>query len=273
MPERLAGGRRLAWREGGAGAPALLLHCALAHSGAWAGVMARLGDRLAMRAPDLPGHGRTDPAPEGESVQEQALADARALLPPADPDGPAPRRVHLIGHSFGGTVALRLAVAAPERVASLTLVDPVLFALLAETDPGAYAAEMAEAGPARARMAAGDWEGAAEAFLARWGTGAPPSPAQRAAMVAGMPFVWRSEAEIAIPETATLDAARLRRIAVPTLVVTGAASPASIGAIAEGLAQVIPNLRRVEIPGAGHMVPITHAAEVSAAIRDFLFPD
>lgn len=92
-------------------------------------------------------------------------------------------------------------------------------------------------------------------------------------MVAGMPFVWRSEAEIAIPETATLDAARLRRIAVPTLVVTGAASPASIGAIAEGLAQVIPNLRRVEIPGAGHMVPITHAAEVSAAIRDFLFPD
>ena len=265
MPEIVTDGRRLAWREAGSGAPALLLHCTLAHSGAWSGVMARLSDRLAMRAPDLPGHGRTDLDP-ARLPQEQALADALAL-PPAD------RPAHVIGHSFGGTVALRLAVAAPERVASLTLVDPVLFALLAETDPGAYAAEMAEAGPARARMAAGDWEGAAEAFLARWGTGAPPSPAQRAAMVSGMPFVWRSEAEIAIPETATLDAARLRRIAVPTLVVTGAASPASIGAIAEGLAQVIPNLRRVEIPGAGHMVPITHPAEVSAAIRDFLFPD
>lgn len=265
MPEIVTNGRRLAWREAGSGAPALLLHCTLAHSGAWSGVMARLSDRLAMRAPDLPGHGRTDLDPD-RLPQEQALADALAL-PPAD------RPAHVIGHSFGGTVALRLAFEAPERVASLTLVDPVLFALLAETNPGAYAAEMAEAGPARARMAAGDWEGAAEAFLARWGTGAPPSPAQRAAMVAGMPFVWRSEAEIAIPETATLDAARLRRITVPTLVVTGAASPASIGAIAEGLARVIPNLRRVEIPGAGHMVPITHPAEVSAAIRDFLFPD
>lgn len=265
MPEIVTDGRRLAWREAGSGAPALLLHCTLAHSGAWSGVMARLSDRLAMRAPDLPGHGRTDLDPD-RLPQEQALADALAL-PHAD------RPAHVIGHSFGGTVALRLAVEAPERVASLTLVDPVLFALLAETDPGAYAAEMAEAGPARARMAAGDWEGAAEAFLARWGTGAPPSPAQRAAMVAGMPFVWRSEAEIAIPETATLDAARLRRIAVPTLVVTGAASPASIGAIAEGLARVIPNLRRVEIPGAGHMVPITHPDAVSAAIRDFLFPD
>lgn len=265
MPEIVTNGRRLAWREAGSGAPALLLHCTLAHSGAWSGVMARLSDRLAMRAPDLPGHGRTDLDPD-RLPQAQALADALAL-PPAD------RPVHVIGHSFGGTVALRLAVAAPERVASLTLVDPVLFALLAETDPEAYAAEMAEADPARARMAAGDWEGATDAFLARWGTGAPPSPAQRAAMVAGMPFVWRSEAEIALPQTATLDAASLRRITAPTLVITGAASPASIGAIAEGLAQVMPDLRQVEIPGAGHMVPITHPAEVSAAIRGFLFPD
>jgi lipase len=265
MPEIVTNGRRLAWREAGSGAPALLLHCTLAHSGAWSGVMARLSDRLAMRAPDLPGHGRTDFDPD-RLPQAQALADALAL-PPAD------RPAHVIGHSFGGTVALRLAVEAPERVASLTLVDPVLFALLAETDPEAYAAEMAQADPARACMAAGDWEGAADAFLARWGTGAPPTPTQRAAMVAGMPFVWRSEPEIALPETATIKAASLRRITVPTLVITGAASPPSIGAIAEGLAQVMPDVRRVEIPGAGHMVPITHPAEVSAAIRDFLFPD
>jgi pimeloyl-ACP methyl ester carboxylesterase len=39
MPETIRGERRLAWREAGHGAPALLLHGMLAHSGAWAGVM------------------------------------------------------------------------------------------------------------------------------------------------------------------------------------------------------------------------------------------
>jgi pimeloyl-ACP methyl ester carboxylesterase len=105
MPERLVGGRRIAWREGGSGEPALLLHCGLAHSGAWGPLMARLGDRLAMRALDLPGHGGTDWDPSRD-IQDQAVEDARAML--AD-TGPA----HLVGHSFGGTVALRVGVEAP----------------------------------------------------------------------------------------------------------------------------------------------------------------
>ena len=64
MPERRVNGRAVAWREAGTGQPALLIHCALAHSGAWSGVMARLAHRLDMRAMDLPGHGGTghDPA-------------------------------------------------------------------------------------------------------------------------------------------------------------------------------------------------------------------
>lgn len=272
MPERLAGGRRLAWREAGAGAPALLLHCALAHSGAWAGVMARLGDRLAMRAPDLPGHGRTDLAPEG-SVQDQALADARALLPPAVPGGPPPRRVHLIGHSFGGTVALRLAIEAPDRVASLSLYEPVLFALLAVADPGAFAAETAAAAPERACMAAGDWTGAAEAFLGRWGApgGLAALPeASRAAMVAGMPFVRRSEADIAEPATARPRPEDLGRITAPTLLMAGADSPPVAAAIGAALAARIPGARRVVLPGLGHMGPITHPDAVADALRAVL---
>ncbi len=273
MPERLAGGRRLAWREAGAGAPALLLHCALAHSGAWAGVMARLGDRLAMRAPDLPGHGRTDPAPEGGSVQDQALADALALLPPADPDGPAPRRVHLIGHSFGGTVALRLAIEAPDRIASLSLYEPVLFALLAVADPAAFAAETAAAERERACMAAGDWAGAAEAFLGRWGApgGLAALPeASRAAMVAGMPFVRRSEADIAEPATARPRPEDLGRIIAPTLVMAGADSPPAVAAIGAALAARIPGARRVVLPGLGHMGPITRPDAVADALRAVL---
>lgn len=265
MPEIVTDGRRLAWREAGSGAPALLLHCTLAHSGAWSGVMARLSDRLAMRAPDLPGHGRTDLDPD-RLPQEQAMADALAL-PPAD------RPAHVIGHSFGGTVALRLAIEAPDRVASLSLYEPVLFALLAADDPAAFAAETAAAARERACMAAGDWAGAAEAFLGRWGApgGLAALPeASRAAMVAGMPFVRRSEADIADPATARPRPEDLGRIIAPTLVMAGADSPPAVAAIGAALAARIPGARRVVLPGLGHMGPITRPDAVADALRAVL---
>ncbi|MBP7000067.1 alpha/beta hydrolase [Amaricoccus sp.] len=257
-------GRRLGWREAGQGAPALFLHCMLGRSAAWTGVIAELGDRLAISAPDLPGHGRTEHDP-ARSVQEQALADARSLLGGAG-------RTHVVGHSFGGAVALRLAVEAPEAVASLTLIEPVLFALLAGGDPAAHAAEAAAAAPARARMAAGDWPGAAEAFLARWS--AVPlgglSPERAAEMIAGMPLVAAGEADIVEPATARPRADEIAAIAAPVLLIDGACSPPSIAAILDRLAALLPAARRVTVPGAGHMLPITHAGAVSGALRDFL---
>jgi len=56
----LVKGRRIGIRSTGTGAPALLSHCSLAHSGAWGGVMAGLNDRLRMTAFDLPGHGESE---------------------------------------------------------------------------------------------------------------------------------------------------------------------------------------------------------------------
>lgn len=268
MPDRLQpDGRRLAWREAGAGAPALLLHCALGRSAAWTGVIAALGDRLAIRAPDLPGHGGTGHDP-GRSLQEQALEDARALL--AD-RGPA----HVVGHSFGGTVALRLAVENPEAVASLTLIEPVLFALLAETNPAALAAETEAGAAARAAMAAGDWPAAAEAFLARWSAAplAALPPDRAAEMVAGMPLVAAGEADMVPPATTRPRRAEIAGIAAPVLLIEGAASPAAVGAILDGIEGALPQARRVRVPGAGHMVPITHAGPVSDALRDFLAGD
>lgn len=263
MPERRVDGRTVAFREAGTGAPALLIHCALAHSGAWSGVMAGLGDRLAMRAMDLPGHGGTGHDPR-LGMQQQAVANALALLA----DRPA---AHLVGHSFGATVALRLAIEAPARVASLTLVEPVAFALLAETDPSAFAAETEAAAPARALMAAGDWPAAAAAFLLRWGGagGAAIPPA----MIARMPLVAISDREIADPATATLRRADLARVRAPALLIAGADSPPAIAAILDALAAELPATRRVTVPGAGHMLPVSHPQAVSAAIRDFLGGD
>ena len=107
-------GRKTGVRYAGCGEPAVLLHCSLAHSGAWGGVMAALSDRLAMVAIDLPGYGATE-FDRALDIQDQACETTIAVLERLD--APA----HLIGHSFGATVALRCAIERPELVASLSM--------------------------------------------------------------------------------------------------------------------------------------------------------
>lgn len=265
MPEKTRGGRRLAWRQAGKGVPALLLHCMLAHSGAWAGVMERLADRLAMRAPDLPGHGGTGHDPRCD-LHDEATADARALV-----EGRGP--THVIGHSFGAIVALRLALDDPGAVASLILIEPVLLALLAETDPAAFAAERHAAAETDAAMDAGDWSLAADLFLARWGAGGDIAAGQSAAMRARMPLVAATRRATSRPATAAVRLNDLARITCPVLLVGGAASPPVIAAVLDALAAGLPGARRAEIAGAGHMAPVTHPGPVSDAIAAFLATD
>lgn len=83
MPVLDLDGRALSWREAGHGAPAILFHCSLAHSGALSGLMAGLGDRLKMRAPDLPGHGGTGLDPAGRIATRRSRMRGGCCPPPA----------------------------------------------------------------------------------------------------------------------------------------------------------------------------------------------
>jgi pimeloyl-ACP methyl ester carboxylesterase len=67
---------------------------------------------------DLPGHGDAEPALESslEGLAEAVLAGITAQIS---------GKVHLVGHSLGGAVALRLAECAPDRVRSIVLIAPV----------------------------------------------------------------------------------------------------------------------------------------------------
>jgi pimeloyl-ACP methyl ester carboxylesterase len=67
---------------------------------------------------DLRGHGLSERPPTGYQVSD-SVADLAALLDALDIDGP----VHLVGNSYGGTVALGFAVAYPNRVASMVLIE------------------------------------------------------------------------------------------------------------------------------------------------------
>lgn len=113
-----AGGLDMAYDSAGHGSPALvLIHGFMASRADFQDVLPILGERRRAIAYDLRGHGDTSHAPDPASYTLDRLAeDLGQLL-----DRLGLGRVHLFGHSMGGMVAHRFALAAPERVQSLIL--------------------------------------------------------------------------------------------------------------------------------------------------------
>lgn len=238
---------------------ALLIHCMLAHSGAWTQMMARLNDVLSATAFDLPGHGRSGPWDKRGDYQTVATAIATELAE----TGP----VDIIGHSFGATVALRMAVERPDLVRSLTLIEPVYFAALRGTP--AYAAYSAEAAPFKGAMMAGDTTAAARMFVSVWGAGQgweALSDTEKAYFVDRIDLISASAGQTDRDSSGILAAGRLEGVTVPVLLIDGENSPPVIHAIQKVLAARLPNATNLTIEGAGHMVPITHAVPVAQAI-------
>jgi lipase len=97
----------------------LLVHGVTGHGKRWESLAARHLPEVSMVAPDLLGHGRSSwDAPWTIEANVVALG---ALL---DAEGGAP--VVVVGHSFGGAVALNLAAARPDLVSGLVLLDPAV---------------------------------------------------------------------------------------------------------------------------------------------------
>lgn len=241
------------------------MHCSLAHSGAWSALAERLEDRLSMTAFDLPGHGRAPDWDGHTDLHDIATGWAAALAG----DGP----VDLIGHSFGATVALRLALERPDAVRSLTMIEPVLFAAARQAGDPAFALHQQETAPFEAAWAAGDAAEAARRFVGHWGAGRPweaLAPAQRDAMTARIGFVAATAHVLGDDARGLLAPGRLEVFARPALIVTGADSPAVIPAIARALKARLPDAAHEIVPGAGHMVPLTHPGPVADAITALL---
>jgi lipase len=135
-----------------------LIHCSLAHHETLMPLAAKLAPAHDVFF-DLPGHGRSAPW-AGTDYHSDATAVAAALL-----HGPT----HIIGHSFGATVALRLAVERPDLVSRVTLIEPVMFATAIGT--AAHGAHQFAMEPFVAAWNAQDRNVATQVFLDMWGDG------------------------------------------------------------------------------------------------------
>jgi pimeloyl-ACP methyl ester carboxylesterase len=182
------------------------------------------------------------------------------------------RRVHVIGHSYGGAVALKLALEHPEWLASLVVFEPVLFSLLMAHDPDDPAAREIRAVRAETCAATerGQLDAAGARFVDYWmGAGAWASmPEQRRQTVAAAMRQVAEEWHAVFEEPAPL--AAFGALDARTLCLVGADSPASARAVSRLLAKTLPRASEVELDGVGHMGPVTHPDRVNALIEEHL---
>lgn len=185
-------------------------------------------------------------------------------------------RATVVGHSWGGHLALHLAVAVPDRVAGVLSLDPLgvidpdgggdpgaeLFARIPQAD-GVRAREL----DARAMQGEGTSEGLLEAFRLVWPayfaepSQAPPPPAVRMS-VAAYAGLWKS-----IVEAMAALRTGLSGVRIPVGVVVGERSPFHPAGGAMTAAAMIPGAWSEIVPGAGHLLWIERPGSVQAALR------
>ncbi|WP_424630295.1 alpha/beta fold hydrolase [Bradyrhizobium sp. SYSU BS000235] len=245
------------------------LHCSLGSGQQWAELIEACGTRYNAVAPDIRGYGGNtpwlDPAPSTLEIEAEHVSEKLDAL-----TGP----IHLLGHSFGGAVAFKLATSGrhAHRVRSLTLIEPVLPLILLEqdTDRAMYELFIRECEYICSPIWSGEKELAVKRFLRYWhGAGYW----ERLSSHKKVAFLERAN-KLAGDFAAVFGEAGIgeaaRRLTVPTLLFSGGASPLAMQQFVKRLASIMPQARHIHLPAADHLLPITYASEINPSILELI---
>jgi len=252
---------------GSFGPMVILLHSSVSGARQWRRLMDDLKGDFRVRAVNLFGYGKTPswPAEKAQSLDDQARLVETVVPTNAD-------EVYLVGHSFGGSVAMKAAAQLAGRVAKLVLLETNPFHLLAQSGRVDAFAEAIELRDFIKKFGArGEWATAAEKFADYWGgagTWRDMSLDRRIAFSEALKpnyFEW----DAVMNETTPLEqwAALLPR---DTLLVCDPRTVLPIREIAALLHRSNPGWIYKEVSGAGHMAPITHPELINPLVGSFL---
>jgi pimeloyl-ACP methyl ester carboxylesterase len=250
-------GLDIVYERVGEGPPIVLVHGAAADARMWRPQLAALAGEFTVVAWDEPGAGRSSDVPADFVLAD--YADCLAALLEALDLG----RAHVVGLSWGGTVALELYRHRPELAASLILVDTYAGwkGSLPEDEVQARVEGF------RKMLAAPDhlFDPTPPGLFA-----ADPPPEVVSLMEAMAADVRRESMRTTLPLMAEADQRDLlSRIAVPTLLIWGELDARAPLTVAHQFETAVPDATLVVIPGAGHMSNLEQPERFNQAVREF----
>lgn len=266
MPVLSKGSVMIDHTDEGQGQPVVLIHSSVSANRQWRALTDALRDRYRVLAINLFGYGETTPWPG--TAPQSLHAQAQLVLAICEElDSP----IHLVGHSFGGSVALKTAELLGSRVASLILLEPNPFYLLQQ---GGRTQAFLEARNLRDHVkrfgASGDWAKVAERFADYWlgdGSWRSMPEKRRVAFADSLPpnfYEW----DAVMDEETTVEV--WKELRARTLVVSDAATRLPIREIVAIFAEACPHWTFRTIPEGGHMAPLTRPELINPVVRQFM---
>jgi pimeloyl-ACP methyl ester carboxylesterase len=239
---------------------ALLVHSGGFTSRQWRKLSAALAPSHRVLAPDLLGYG-SERWPDGKPFHfRQDLEFLEGLL--AGDDEP----VALVGHSYGGFLALQLALRRPELVRTIAVFEPVAFGILDPVEDADARAGLEGVRQEWVPDASGADQEWLRQFVDWWnGSGAWDSLAEETRQ-AFRTLGWKVFQEVLTLVADRTDRAAYATITAPTLILGGEHSPLTERRVVQRLGDALPRGTAHILPQMGHMGPISHASVVNEAI-------
>jgi pimeloyl-ACP methyl ester carboxylesterase len=236
-------------RDSDGGPVLVLVHGAGGSHLHWPAQLRRLSGAT-VHSLDLPGHGRSQGS--GCDTIEGYVAALVAFF-----DGVGLSSAVVVGHSMGGAIAQKLALAQPERVQALVLVGT----------------------GAKLRVAPAILEGVKHDFdqvvdlITRYAWSAEADPALKNL---GREALRQTGPEVLLSDFLACDRFdimdRVSEIDVPALVIGGTSDKLTPIKYSRFLAEQMPNAQLTIVEGAGHMVMLERPEETVSALREFALP-
>lgn len=273
----------LAWRESGTGDNVIFIHGSASDMRTWERQVPVIGDSFRAVAYSRRYARPNEDIQAGEDDEMHLhVDDLIAFMQDIGAEG-----AHLVGHSWGGFIALLVAIKAPEAVRSLVLLEPPVLSLFVSTppkpveilslllrDPALAVAIIrfgaTAFGPAKKAYQRGDEETAMRAF----GRGVLGDaafkglPAERLQQVRDNRNA--DKAQILGAGFPPLSADDVRRVQAPALLLVGKQSPALFRRLSDRLHRLLPDSDLLQVPNASHLMHEDNAEHVNAAILRFI---
>lgn len=262
----VANGLSFAYVEEGSGPPVVLVHGSMHDYREWSKQIKPLAGHYRVIAYSRRYHWpNAAPTANADSSLEVQVEDLAAIIKTLK-IGPA----HLVGHSYGGAVALQLALRHPELVRALVLAEPGVAGVLTDAPEDEAARKEAQAG--RAEMTEVFTSGNAERIMRAYATRVAPGAYEKAGRE-----VRQTLLDNALAFQLDYNSRRLpftceiaRQITAPALFLAGERSPLGLQRIAEKAAGCLKSARFVRIPDATHWIPHDQPQKFNEALLAFL---